>query len=52
MNPEESTQDMTALDDARTELASLWSAPTEEHPGTYERIHHTMTEALSSIEGL
>ena len=52
MNPEANSQDLTALDSARTELASLWSAPTEEHPGTYERIHHTMTDSLSSIEGL
>ena len=52
MNPHETPQDMTALDDARTELASLWSAPTEDHPGAYERIHNTMTVALSSIEGL
>lgn len=44
--------DMSRLDEARTELAALWSAPTNEHADTYERVHTLLAEALKTIDGL
>ncbi|HUW77749.1 MAG TPA: hypothetical protein VMV52_03245 [Candidatus Nanopelagicaceae bacterium] len=44
--------DMTHLDEARSELASLWSAPTGEHVDTYERVHGLLDTALKAIDGL
>jgi hypothetical protein len=44
--------DMTRLDEARTELAALWSAPTSEHSDTYERVHGLLAGALKTIDGL
>jgi hypothetical protein len=44
--------DMTRLDEARTELAALWSAPTSEHADTYERVHGLLAGALKTIDGL
>jgi len=44
--------DMSQLDQARTELAALWSAPTSEHAETYERVHGLIAGALKTIDGL
>jgi hypothetical protein len=44
--------EMTRLDEARTELAALWSAPTREHTETYERVHALLAESLKTIDGL
>ncbi len=44
--------DMGRLDEARTELAALWSAPTSEHSETYERVHTLLAVALKTIDGL
>lgn len=44
--------DMSQLDEARTELAALWSAPTSEHSETYERVHASLVSALKTIDGL
>ena len=44
--------DMVRLDEARTELAALWSAPTSEHADTYERVHTLLVGALKTIDGL
>jgi len=44
--------DMGRLDEARTELAALWSAPTSEHSDTYERVHALLAGALKTIDGL
>jgi len=44
--------DMSRLDEARTELAALWSAPTSDHSETYERVHTLLAEALKTIDGL
>jgi hypothetical protein len=44
--------DMSRLDEARTELAALWSAPTVDHAETYERVHTLLDAALKTIDGL
>jgi len=44
--------DMSRLDEARSELAALWSAPTSEHADTYERVHGLIAGALKTIDGL
>lgn len=44
--------DMARLDQARNELAALWSAPTAEHADTYDSVHSLLSDALKTIDGL
>lgn len=44
--------DMARLDQARNELAALWSAPTVEHADTYNSVHSLLSDALKTIDGL